>query len=89
MRYVTRTATDRNTRKRKSVGVFGAAQFNETNTGICVKKERKHTERVQQVMGGHVLESWKEEMIRIGRTEGLAVLVNSLKDFITDKEALY
>ena len=56
-------------------------------------------------MGGHVLESWKEEMIRIGRTEGieqgieqglekgleqgLAVLVNSLKDFITDKESLY
>jgi len=23
-------------------------------------------------MGGHVLESWKEEMIRIGRTEGHA-----------------
>ena len=60
-------------------------------------------------MGGHVLESWKEEMIRIGRTEGLAegieqgieqglekgleqglaVLVNSLKEFITDKEVLY
>jgi len=27
---------------------------------------------VQQVMGGHVLESWKEEMIRIGREEGHA-----------------
>ena len=27
---------------------------------------------MQQVMGGHVLESWKEEMIRIGRTEGHA-----------------
>ena len=23
-------------------------------------------------MGGHVLESWKDEMIRIGRTEGRA-----------------
>ena len=27
---------------------------------------------VQRIMGGHVLESWKEEMIRIGRTEGHA-----------------
>ena len=70
-----------------------------------LKKRENIRKGVQQVMGGHVLESWKEEMIRIGRTEGrteglaeghaegraegLAVLVNSLKDFITDKEALY
>ena len=60
---------------------------------------------MQQVMGGHVLESWKEEMIRIGRTEGhaeghaqghaealeqgLSALVNSLKEYITDEEELY
>ena len=66
-----------------------------------LKKNAETRKGVQQVMGGHVLESWKEEMIRIGRTEGraeghaegleqgLSVLVNSLKDFITDKEALY
>ena len=59
-----------------------------------VLKKRENLQKgVQQVMGGHVLESWKEQMIRIGRTEGrtegLAALVNSLKDFITDKEALY
>ena len=58
-----------------------------------LKKREKTRKGVQQVMGGHVLESWKEEMIRIGhaegRAEGLAALVNSLKDFITDKESLY
>ena len=27
---------------------------------------------MQQIMGGHVLESWKEEMIRIGHAEGHA-----------------
>ena len=58
-----------------------------------LKKREKTRKGVQQVMGGHVLESWKEEMIRIGHTEGLAeglaALVNSLKDFITDKETLY
>ena len=37
-----------------------------------LKKKGKTRKGVQQVMGGHVLESWKEEMIRIGRTEGHA-----------------
>ena len=37
-----------------------------------LKKKGKTRKGVQQVMGGHVLESWKEEMIRIGRTEGRA-----------------
>ena len=37
-----------------------------------LKKREKIRKGVQQVMGGHVLESWKEEMIRIGRTEGHA-----------------
>ena len=62
-----------------------------------LKKRENIRKGVLQIMGGHVLESWKDEMIRIGRTEGhaeglaegLAVLVNSLKDFISDKEALY
>lgn len=35
-----------------------------------ILQERSKTKKgVQQVMGGHVLESWKEEMIRICRTE--------------------
>ena len=29
-------------------------------------------------MGGHVLESWKEEMMRIDRAEGRIVLLSSL-----------
>lgn len=38
-----------------------------------ILRKRKETKKgVQQVMGGHVLESWKEEMIRIGHAEGLA-----------------
>ena len=37
-----------------------------------LKKKAETRKGVQQVMGGHVLESWKEEMIRIGRTEGRA-----------------
>lgn len=37
-----------------------------------LKKKAETRKGVQQVMGGHVLESWKEEMIRIGRTEGHA-----------------
>ena len=66
-----------------------------------LKKKAETRKGVQQVMGGHVLESWKEEMIRIGRTEGLAqghaealeqglsALVNSLKEYIADEEDLY
>ena len=37
-----------------------------------LKKKLETKKGVQKIMGGHVLESWKEEMIRIGRTEGLA-----------------
>ena len=35
-----------------------------------LKKQSEIGKGVQQVMGGHVLESWKEEMIRIGHAEG-------------------
>ena len=35
-----------------------------------LKKKGKTQKGVQRIMGGHVLESWKEEMIRIGRAEG-------------------
>ena len=44
-----------------------------------LKKKEKIRKGVQQVMGGHVLESWKEEMIRIGRTEGLAEQMKKLE----------
>lgn len=70
-----------------------------------LKKKAETRKGVQQVMGGHVLESWKEEMIRIGREEGhkeghkeghaealmqgLSALVNSLKEYITEEEDLY
>lgn len=37
-----------------------------------LKKKDETRKGVQRVMGGHVLESWKEEMLRIGRTEILA-----------------
>ena len=37
-----------------------------------LKKKQETRKGVQQIMGGHVLESWKEEMIRIGRAEGRA-----------------
>ena len=38
-----------------------------------ILRKRSETRKgVQQIMGGHVLESWKEEMIRIGRAEGHA-----------------
>ena len=47
-------------------------------THIFRKKEETR-KGVQQVMGGHVLESWKEEMIRIGRTEVLAEQQNKLE----------
>lgn len=35
-----------------------------------LNKKAETRKGVRQIMGGHVLESWKEEMIRIGRTEG-------------------
>lgn len=37
-----------------------------------LKRNEETRKGVQQIMGGHVLESWKEEMIRIGRAEGHA-----------------
>ena len=39
---------------------------------LYLAKEGGNKKGVQQIMGGHVLESWKEEMIRIGRAEGHA-----------------
>lgn len=44
-----------------------------------LRKKEETRKGVQQVMGGHVLESWKEEMIRIGRTEVLAEQQNKLE----------
>lgn len=37
-----------------------------------LQKSNETKKEVQQVMGGHILESWKDEMIRIGREEGHA-----------------
>ena len=62
-----------------------------------LKRNTKTQKGVQQVMGGHVLESWKEEMIRIGRAEGhakaleqgLSALVNTIKNFTSDAEEIY
>ena len=51
-----------------------------------ILRKRKETKKgVQQVMGGHVLESWKEEMIRIGHAEALAEQQKKLEAKILSK----